>query len=659
MNKSFNYEVNKILKNAETEMLELRHPYVGTEHLLLSLLKDKNIGLICKKYALTYENFRMELINIVGSSSKKSEVILYTPLLKMVIDSALHKAIDDNQELSARYLMEALITSDDGIALRILMGMNIDLEALYKDLSMKVASSLMEIGVDLSTKDNNMLIGREKEINSLIEILLRKNKNNPILIGECGVGKSAIVYELARRIKEGKVPKKLLDKKIIGVDMASMLSNTKYRGEFETRLNTIIKEVMENKNIILFIDEIHTIVKTGGGDGSIDAANILKPYLAYDDIKVIGATTINEYEKYIVKDKALMRRFEKVIVTEPTLEETENILKGVKQIYEDHHGVNITMENIHDIVECTNKYIYTNHNPDKSLDILDYVSSRVVLKEREQEKSAQDYLREHHYREALKARQKEHKNKLKITKEDILSVIESVTNIKIYDKNSYKKVISVLDERVIGQNLEPLKQILKKKLVNDKVIGILFKGEEHTGKSFTAKVIAEALGYNYLELNMQEYASSTSINRLMGSDPGYVGYEDESIFDKIKYNPYSLLVLKNIDAASSRIRALFKSIIEQGYIKDNKGEIINFNNAIIIMTSDVADRQIGYNARKDNEIEENVVKFERISKKDVKKYLESLKLDKTAIAKLPEYLNFKEINQALEESRYAEINKTL
>lgn len=655
MNKSFNYEVNKVLKEAEREMLELKHPYVGTEHLLLSLLKKPEIAQIAKKNNLTYELFRRELINVVGCSSKKSEVILYTPLLRLVIDTALNLAKEDNQELSAIHLMSSLISSDDGIALRILMGMNIDLEKLYRDLSITGTKTLDEIGQNLNKKSNHILVGREKEIDNIIEILLRKNKNNPLLIGECGVGKSAIVYELARRIEAGEVPERLLGKQIISVDMASMLSNTKYRGEFETRLNNIIKEVMSAKNVILFIDEIHTIVKSGGGEGSIDAANILKPYLAYDDIKIIGATTINEYEKFIVKDKALSRRFERVMVVEPTKSETINILRGVKTSYEEHHGVKISDENICDIVECAEKYIFTNHNPDKSLDVLDYVCSRVVLREREENRvqKLNRYLESKEYDKALKLKRNINRKSRKcITHKAILSVIESMTNIKIFDTNRYKLVCQALDEKVVGQNTQPIKDLLAKKLHQNRVLGFLIRGEEHIGKCFTAQVIAEALEYNLIELDMLEFSSSTSINRLMGSDPGFVGYDDETIFDKIKYNPYSLILLKGIENASPKVTNLFKAIIENGKIKNSKGEIINFDNTIIIMTSNICSQNIGYSHKQDDKFIENVVSYNLISRADMEKYLEKQNVKRADFAMLDSKTNFKVADKIINEAVY-------
>lgn len=652
MNNNFNYEVNKILKNAEREMKELKHPYVGTEHLLLSLLKVECIQSITKKYHLTYSNFRQELLNIVGSSSRESEVILYTPLLRLVIDNALIIAKNNVEKLSAMHLLNSLLTSDDGIAIRLLLGMNIDIDALYNEIALSKTDTLDEIGVNLNERESSVLVGRENELTNIIEILLRKNKNNPILIGEAGVGKSAIVYELARRIREGCVPEKLQNAQIISIDMASMLSNTKYRGEFETRLNNIIKEVKKNKNIILFIDEIHTIVKSGGGEGSIDAANILKPYLASDELKVIGATTINEYERFIVKDKALSRRFASVLIKEPTHGEVINILNGVRSNYERHHHIKISDENIEDIVTLSDKYIFNNHHPDKALDVLDSVCARVALKKfnNNYEMQCNEFLKNKDYKNALKVKKISRMNEIiEITHQDIIEAIERITNIKILTKDDYLKLVNDLDTHIYGQDLTKLKSVLKKKFIGNKVLGFTIEGEKGIGKSYTAKVIADSLSYNYIEIDMATM-SNMSISRIIGSDPGYVGYEDETILDKVKYFPYSLILLKNIEMGASNIKSLFSSIIQNGQIKDNRGDTINFNNAIIVMTSNVTKNSIGYNSI-DEDTNDSIIHYDLIKKDDLvncEKYT-------NIINKLNDKTTFIEINKAMDEYMYNDL----
>lgn len=603
MNNNFSYEVKKILKNAEKECMSLNHPYVGTEHLLLSLLKCASVSEITKKYNLTYEILKNELINVVGKASKKSEVILYTPLLRQVIDDATRE-----KKISEKEILGILLTSDDGIALRLLLGLDIDIDGLYKELTSDDYYELNEIGEKLV--GTNKLIGRDKEINSIIEILLRKNKNNPILIGEAGVGKSAIVEELARRIDASLVPEKLRGKKIISVDMASMLSNTKYRGEFETRLNNIIKEIKKSKNIILFIDEIHTIVKTGGGEGSIDAANILKPYLANDKIKIIGATTTMEYEKFIAPDKALSRRFQSVMVSEPSESETIQILLGVKTSYEAYHNVKISDDNIKNIVHLANKYMYINHNPDKSLDLLDTVLSRVNINCSNEFLSSQEdlYLKNKDYKNAYLIKKKTMK-KVSVNLSDIETTVESMTGIKIITLDEAMKINHEIKERFGFSELE---EVLKNISEARRASTFTLLGENKENKKELVDFLVARLKYNYLELDMKDFISDTSINRIIGSDPGYIGYNDTNIISKIKYKPYTLIYLKNIEVASPKVISLFKSIIDKSYIYDNKGDKVVFNSSLLIFDKKKKEVCVGYNKNDesllDNELDTDKIK---------------------------------------------------
>lgn len=616
MKKNFNSCIKKVLEYAEEEMLNLNHPYVGTEHLLLALLKCDNTKKILKKYNLTYDIFRDELISIVGMSNIKSEYILYTPLLKLVLNKTLETK---NEEINEVTLLKELISSDDGIAIRIMLELNIDLDSLYNEL-MNSHSYLDEIGINmLENCTSDPLIGREKELNTIIEILLRKNKNNPVLIGEAGIGKSAIVYELAKRIKEKRVPLSLQNSIVYMLDMASMLSNTKYRGEFETKMNNLIKEVERRENIILFIDEIHTIVKTGGGEGSCDAANILKPYLASNKVKLIGATTINEYEEYISKDAALARRFAKIFIHEPTRKETLDILKGVKKSYENYHHININDNILECIVDYSTRYITNNQNPDKSLEVLDCLLSRINLQnfEKHQTYKYNEFLKNKDYKNALKM--KLESNNKEITEKDVISVIEDLTNIKILSLDDYNNLCRELDAKVYGQDLTKLKNLIKNKFITNKICSLEIRGVIGTGKSYTAKLIADTLGYNLIELDMKEYSSLTSINRLIGTDPGYVGYNEKSILDKVKYSPYSLILLKNIEYAHPNILNLFNSIVEKGYLIDKKNNKIDFNLTMIIKTSSLNQNKIGY--QDTEEKTDNIVEFKLIDKKDIKKYL--------------------------------------
>lgn len=607
MKNNINECVKRILEFAEQEMLSLNHPYVGSEHLLLSLLKCDKSKKILSKYDLTYDKFKTALVEIIGKSNIKSTYILYTPLLKLIIS----RATKDNNQADEVTLLKELISSDDGIAIRILMELNIDIDSLFGELN-NTHSYLDEIGESMMNINTNYpLIGREKEINSMLEILLRKNKNNPILVGEAGVGKTAIVYELAKRIKEGRVPEELKNKSIYMLDMASLLSNTKYRGEFETKINNLIKETIAKENIILFIDEIHTIVRTGGGEGSCDAANILKPYLSGGQIKLIGATTVKEYDTFISCDNALSRRFARIYVSEPNEDETKKILFGVKKTYEDFHKIKISDNHLSKIAELSRKYITNNQNPDASLEVLDCLLSHVKLRSESanDEFALREFLKSKDYKSALKTRKS---NNVTIEDEDILSVIENLANIKILNQEYYEKVCKDLDKKILGQNLTKLKSALKKKCTTNEVVSIELRGPNNSGKTYTAHVIAESLEYNLIELDMKEFRSQTSINRLIGSDPGYVGYESRTILDKVKYNPYSLILLKNIEYASPGVLELFNSIIDKGYLIDKYNNKINFNSTFIIKTNNEVISKIGY--EKNTCEEENIVEYKKLDK---------------------------------------------
>lgn len=633
MENNINGRIKRILEYAEQEMLDLNHPYVGSEHLLLSLLEYDRTKKILNKYNLTYDDFKETLIRIIGKSNIKSTYILYTPLLKLIIKRAIERDGEDANELS---LLKELISSDDGIAVRIMLELGCDLDTLYGEL-VNTHSYLDEIGVNMmrSTLDYP-LIGREKEISSMLEILLRKNKNNPILVGYAGVGKTAIVYELAKRIKEGHVPESLIGKEIYMLDMASLLSNTKYRGEFETKINNLIKEAISKENIILFIDEIHTIVRTGGGEGSCDAANILKPYLASDKIKLIGATTLKEYDEYISSDSALSRRFARIHVKEPTESETLEILKGVKESYESYHKVKLEDKTLALIVKYASKYITNNQNPDKSLEVLDCLLSRVNLNmyENNYVYAYNEFLKNKDYKNALNVRMQ----KKPIEEKDIISVIENLANIKILKEENYQNLVSILDKKIYGQDLTKLKELLHKKFINNKVSMIEIKGPKGVGKTYTAKLIAETLNYNLIELDMKEFSSPTSINRLIGSDPGYVGYDSSTILDKIKYNPYSLILLKNVEEAALNVLDLFSSISEKGYLMDKYNNKINFNFTLIIKTNNCMTKKIGY----DNLDEQNsgIVYYNLISKENMKKYLLDNKLSEGYLLDLEEETTF-------------------
>ena len=675
---NFGFIGSKILKEAEEERCELHHPYVGSEHLLLAILKgDSKVKEILEDEGLTYKKFRQELIDIVGIPKKNIEINLYTPLLKRILSNALNDAKENNKGVvTESHLLIAMLDEGEGIAIRIMIGMNINLDDLYDELKVKPMDikqeklEILTVGRVLNDKVDEFdeVIGRDKEINEVIEVLLRKKKSNPLLIGPAGVGKTAIVEELARRIKNKDVPLNLLNKKIIELPMGDLVSGTKYRGEFEERLTKIIKEVIKNKNIILFIDEVHTMVNAGGAEGAINAGDILKPYLARGDLKVIGATTTEEYEKFIAKDKALERRFETILVKEPSLEETKEILKGLKESYEAHHKIKITDENIEDIVSLANRYLFKKKNPDKTIDLLDsvcaYVKRKNVLKEKlssldkkmkELVEAKEAYVKNSEFDKALETCLKisdieEQMNKLKetkddgITKEDILRVIEAKSNIPILidKKKILEKIKNKLYQNILYEDeaLEKLMDNLKIFYEKERSVKLLLIGPSGVGKTSAVKLISAVTHDKLIRLDMSEYKESSSLSKLIGSHAGYVGYDDPFIFKEVKYNPYSIILVDELEKAHPSIMNLFLQIMDEGIIHDSHGEAIDFSHTLIIMTSNAyKNNNVGFiNQSKDLTEEfseeflgrfDDYILFKPLTKEQAKSYLQEKLQDET------------------------------
>lgn len=630
----FSFSISKIFKTAEEEMFTLHHPYVGSEHLLLSLLKlDKNIQKLASKYNLTYDKFREELILVVGTSTKKSSFVLYTPLLKRIINLAMEDARELEEELNCMHLFRAMLEEGEGIAIRILYAMNINLDGLYDDLSNNTSKinnnlELLKIGKSMNdfVNSDDLVIGRDKELSLVIETLIRKNKCNPLLVGEAGVGKTAIVEELVRKIAKKEVPAFLQNKKIVMLEMGSLVAGTKYRGEFEEKLTKVIKELENNPDIILFIDEIHTIANAGGAEGAINASDILKPYLARGKIKIIGATTTAEYNKFILKDKALNRRFEVIKVIEPTIYETEEILKRIKPSFESHYNIKITSQNITDIVKLTDKYITDRKNPDKTIDILDSVcamkevasdNTAKILEYENAKKQIvtkkENMVKSHNFKKALefscaevkidKEIKKATNQALKITEKDILTLISRKCNIPILEsKTNFKNLGKHLKNNLIGQD-KAIDKIVDN-LQNhdeDKPFSLLLTGSTGVGKTETVKQISKYLNMPLLRLDMSEYNQDITINRLLGSSAGYVGYDDGAIFDKIKMEPFTCILVDELEKASPSVINLFLQILDEGFVTNAKGEKIDFKNALIFMTSNVkGSKKIGFMDTKKN-----------------------------------------------------------
>ena len=552
MDKCFNKDVCMILKSAEGEMLNLRHPYVGTEHLLLALLKRDRVKKICYKFNLTYAGFRDELVRLIGQASKKSEVILYTPLLKLVIDNAYNKSYDEHKEMDELYLLSSLFGESDGIALRVAYNMGVDTDALVKELDKpKILSS---IGVCLTDKEIDKIYLRDKELDEVMEILLRKGKNNPILVGDPGVGKTAIAYELARRIKCGNVPDRLKGKEVYLVSTSSLVSGTKYRGEFEERVNGLINEVIRNGNIILFIDEIHTIMKTGSSEAGVDGANILKPYLARDDLKIIGATTKREYDEYLKKDGAFARRFAKVIVNEPSLKDTVTILNKLKKSYEEFYNLKINSNVIKYLVDLCDKYLPNSYNPDKSIDILDTSLSKIAL---------------------------EGKKRI-LTKEDVYEVISKRCNISLVSEENLDKVRAVLSDKyseVLADN------VVKMFKCRDKSKYMVFSGSDD--KRHAPFDIGKCLGVNVIDIDCALYNDEYSLNKFVSTN---------YLYNKISDNPFSLVVFDNYNKRGRVLDNIIGMMKDKGYIENNMNERLYLDKSVMFLIDEDISTKVGFAA---------------------------------------------------------------
>ena len=721
----FSEEAQRVLVDAQKEMSELKHPYIGSEHLLLAILKN-NQDLVnkFKKYKITYKSFKEELINLVGIGDNTPDLLLYSTTLKTILENVIIESRETGDEISVNELLLSLLNEGEGKAIRILLSLGVDINKLYSDISekrkikQKKSKKLIveELGVDLTkrAKNNELdpVIGRDIELNRVIEILSRRTKNNPLLIGEAGVGKTAIAEELARRIVSGNVPMPLKNKRIISVDMACTVAGTKYRGEFEERIKKMVKELEDNDDVIIFIDEIHTLVGAGGAEGAIDASNILKPALARGKLKLIGATTISEYKKFIEKDNALDRRFQKVFVEEPDKSNLKNILMNLKSIYEAYHGVKIEEKLIDKIIELSDRYIYDRCEPDKSIDILDEVCTKVSLKEEKEEKEIiklsdcltkiqrekNNAIINQNYNKAYSLKEDEEElqskiNKLKldyIRKEkvkkvklkDIVEVVSSKTKIPINEISkdyitSINEIEKTLKENIIGQDeaINKLIDISKKIKLGikdkNKSYSVLFCGSTGTGKTYLSKLFAENLvgKNNVIKLDMSEYSESISINKIIGSPAGYVGYDDnKNILEEIRNKPYSVLILDEIEKAHKSVLNFFLNILDEGNCKDSSGKTVRFDNVLIIMTSNayVSKSLMGFNKNNTNNSLEDffskefinrideIVPFNKFTEEDINKIIikEANKCYKKYNSE--NIISLDMINRIIKESNYEE-----
>ena len=721
----FSEEAQRVLVDAQKEMSELKHPYIGSEHLLLAILKN-NQDLVnkFKKYKITYKSFKEELINLVGIGDNTPDLLLYSTTLKTILENVIIESRETGDEISVNELLLSLLNEGEGKAIRILLSLGVDINKLYSDISekrkikQKKSKKLIveELGVDLTkrAKNNELdpVIGRDIELNRVIEILSRRTKNNPLLIGEAGVGKTAIAEELARRIVSGNVPMPLKNKRIISVDMACTVAGTKYRGEFEERIKKMVKELEDNDDVIIFIDEIHTLVGAGGAEGAIDASNILKPALARGKLKLIGATTISEYKKFIEKDNALERRFQTVFVEEPDKSNLKNILMNLKSIYEAYHGVKIEEKLIDKIIELSDRYIYDRCEPDKSIDILDEVCTKVSLKEAKEEKEIiklsdcltkiqkekNNAIINQNYDKAYSLKEDEEELQSKINKlkldymrkekvkkvklKDIVEVVSSKTKIPINEISkdyitSINEIEKTLKENIIGQDeaIDKLIDISKKIKLGikdkNKSYSVLFCGSTGTGKTYLSKLFAENLvgKNNVIKLDMSEYSESISINKIIGSPAGYVGYDDnKNILEEIRNKPYSVLILDEIEKAHKSVLNFFLNILDEGNCKDSSGKTVRFDNVLIIMTSNayVSKSLMGFNKNTTNNSLEDffskefinrideIVPFNKFTEEDINKIIikEANKCYKKYNSE--NIISLDMINRIIKESNYEE-----
>ncbi|MBU3146719.1 ATP-dependent Clp protease ATP-binding subunit [Clostridium sp. CF012] len=703
----FTERAQKVLVHAQEEAEGLKHGYVGTEHILLGLLKEQD-GL-CKKSLNDMKIFSDGVKKLVleyegeGDVEMRRSEIPLTPRTKRLLELSLIEARNLNHNyISPEHILLALIRESEGVAYTILANLGADFNKLRDNILNNWCSedtpkanlskekkhhgteTLDRFGKDLTemAREGKLdpVIGRDNETQRLLEILCRRMKNNPCLIGEAGVGKTAIAEGLAQRIATGSIPEILKDKRVITLDISSMVAGSKYRGEFEERLKKVMQEIVESGNIIIFIDEIHTIIGAGGAEGAIDASNILKPALARGEFQCIGATTIDEYRRYIEKDSALERRFQPIAVGEPSKEEAVNILKGLRDKYEAHHRVKITDSAIEAAVSLSDRYISDRYLPDKAIDLIDEAGAKVRiqnltappnLKDLEDEidkisKEKSDAISVQDYEKAAKLRdtEKQLRDKLDNSKNnwktqnqtdelivselEIANVVSKWTNIpieKLTQKESERmlKLEEALHRRVIGQ-YEAVKAISK--AVRRARVGLkdpkrpigsfIFLGPTGVGKTELSKALAEAMfgnENNMIRIDMSEYMEKHTVSRLVGSPPGYVGFEDGGqLTEKVRRNPYCVILFDEIEKAHPDVTNILLQILEDGRLTDGKGKTVDFRNTIIIMTSNVGastlkkQKSLGFDIKGNNENSE----YEKMKENIMEELKRSFK---------PEFLN--------------------
>ncbi|WP_195548678.1 ATP-dependent Clp protease ATP-binding subunit [Coprococcus comes] len=665
--KQYTRQAQEALNMARKIAAELKHPYVGTEHLLFGLKRVFTgvAGQVLDKNKVDEEQMEKAmdiLVSAPEAAKKERKHLEYSPRLRYILEESQNEAVQlASEKVGTEHLLLTMLKDGDCVATRMLMTLNVNIQKLFQDLLLAagidpkeymenqkdgetVGGIIDQYSTDLTQEARegklDPVIGREKEIARVMEILSRRTKNNPCLVGEPGVGKTAIVEGLARQIAEGIVPESMKDKRIMVLDLPGMIAGSKYRGEFEERMKKLIREVKTAGNIILFLDELHTIIGAGGAEGAIDASNILKPSLARGEMQLIGATTLTEYRKYIEKDAALERRFQPVTVEEPTEDECIRILEGLKEKYEAHHDVEIEEDALKTAVHMSCRYINDRFLPDKAIDVLDESCSKVKLRgfkvpenivgteircgKLEQEKEAALKAGDIEKASELHREQKEaekkleqakkrfnkknEKKKVPVTEEDVADVISMWTRIPVTRLNEseserLKKLDKTLEKRVIGQEeaIQALSKAVKRGRVGLKdparpIGSFLFLGPTGVGKTELSKALAEALFGNeedMIRVDMSEYMEKHSVSKMIGSPPGYVGHEDGGqLSEKVRRNPYSVILFDEIEKAHPDVFNILLQVLDDGHITDSQGRKVDFRNTVIIMTSNAGAKAI-------------------------------------------------------------------
>ncbi len=661
---------------AQAEAAQLGRTYVGTEHLLLGVLTEPG-GAVAVLQGITLEAARNEIIQILGrgDDNAQGKQMVYTPRTKKVLEQSVREARELKQNyVSTEHILLALMREREGVAAHVLIKMGMDLSKARDELLRILTGAddetatpeagaadtptLNQYSHDLTALaragELDPVVGRAQEIERIVQILSRRRKNNPVLIGEPGVGKSAIVEGLAQLITEGNIPEILRGKRLVSLDLASMLAGAKYRGEFEERLKNAMGELKKAGNVILFIDELHTICGAGASEGSIDAANILKPALARGELQCIGATTLNEYHKYIEKDAALERRFQPVNVGEPTREESVEILKGLRDRYEAHHRVQITDEAIVAAVYLSDRYISDRSLPDKAIDLIDEAASRVRIKaftappdmklqqarlealnkETEEAVAHEDFEKAAHLRDRKKALQNEmaerrsaweHSRNSKVEivgEEEVAQIVGAWTGIPVSritesESNRLINLEAILHERVIGQEeaVKSVSRAIRRARAGLKdpkrpIGSFIFLGPTGVGKTELCKALAEALfgdEDSMIRIDMSEYMEKHSVSRMIGSPPGYVGHEEGGqLTEKVRRKPYAVILLDEVEKAHPDVFNILLQILEDGRLTDGQGRVVDFKNTVIVMTSNAGahtlrkQRSVGFGGAEDS-----------------------------------------------------------